>query len=326
MLFIVNNAFRADASRILAVLPFPSKSHYAVIDPVLMRLAELGHHVTVYNPYTKNRVIPNYVEHDLSICSESKPSEFGVIEEVVSLANNKWFFALLFATFWKIKKENIVDCEPLYKLLKSDEKFDLLITESFNSDLMLLYAHKFRIPFITFVSCDPFPWLMERTQNPFNPSYVPTVMTSHLPKMTFLERMDNTLYYLLLSFVYNYFVLNQCERVNKELLGPESPSLYDTVKNTSILLLVNHHSINAMKPLMPAVVEIAGTHIKPAALLPRVCNFKTNFIPLFGGKTVAYVNASILGKRSQVVEIELCAPCRRARNSLSNETKTNTTH
>ncbi len=272
--YMLANLLLVDSSEILAVLPFPSKSHYAVIDPVLMRLAELGHHVTVYNPHPKNRIIPNYVEYDISHCPEARYSGLGPIDKAMSLASDKWFFGLYFAYLWEIKKENFLDCEPLYKLLNSTQNFDLLITESFNNDLMLIYANKFRIPFITFVPCEPFPWIVERMQNPANPSFVPTVLTSHLPKMTFLERVDNTLYYLFLSFMYSILILSKCERVNKELLGSDSPCLFDTVKNSSLMLMGTHHSFNAIKPFMPTVIEIAGTHIKPAATLPRVGDFR----------------------------------------------------
>ncbi len=272
--YMLINFFLVHSHRILAVLPLPLKSHYAVIDPVLIKLAELGHHVTVYSPFPKYRVIPNYKDYDISMCSPSKQSGLGPIHEIVWLANNRYLFGLFLASIWEIKKENIIDCEPLYELFKSAGKFDLFITESFSNELMLIYPNKFQIPFITFISCDPFPWLMERMQNPINPSYVPTVMTSHLPKMTFLERMHNTLFYLLLSFIYSNVILSKCERINKELLGPGSPSLFDTVKNTSILFKGTHHSFNAMRPLVPSVVEIAGTHITPAAALPRVGGFK----------------------------------------------------
>ncbi len=266
--------YLADSARILAPLPFGSKSHYAFIDPILMKLVELGHHVTVYTPFPKKLTTPNYEQHDISFCPVSHIGVVPSIDNLASMSSNKWIFATVFPYFANVTLENIVECEPLYKLLNTTDKtYDLLIVESFNSDVMLLYANKFRIPIVAFVPNVLIPWLAERLQNPFNPSYVPNMMTTYMSKMTFLQRVDNALFYLMLSFLYNNFILRKSEEVNKQLLGPSSPSLYETVKNTSILFVASHHSFHPVMPLVPAIVEIAGVHIKPAKSLPRVRAF-----------------------------------------------------
>ncbi len=270
--------FFVNSARLLAPLPFGAKSHYAFIDPILMKLVDLGHHVTVYTPFPKESTAPNYEQHDISFCPVSRISVGSSIDNTASMFNNKWMFASLFPYIANATRGNIMECEPLYTLLNTTEKkYDLLIVESFVSDVMLLYANKFRIPVVAYMPNVLLPWLAERLQNPFNPSYVPNLRTGYLPKMTFLQRVDNTLYYSMLSFIYNNFILKNSEEVNKQLLGPSSTSLYDTVKNTSILFVGSHHSFHPIVPFVPGIVEIAGIHIRPVKSLPTVCVFFLQF-------------------------------------------------
>ncbi len=266
--------YLVDSARILAPLPFGSKSHYAFMDPILMKLVDLGHHVTVYTPFPKKSTAPNYEQHDISVCPVSHISVVPSINNWASMSSSKWNFAFSFPHLAEVTRGNILECEPLYKLLNTTEKkYDLLIVESFNSDVMLLFANKFRIPIVAYMPNVLTPWLAERLQNPLNPSFVPNLWTGYLPKMTFLQRVDNTLYYLTLSFMYNNHILQKSQEVNEQLLGPSSTSLYNTVKNISILFVASHHSFHSAMPLVPGIVEIAGIHIKPAKSLPRVRAF-----------------------------------------------------
>lgn len=49
-----------NAARILALMPFPGKSHYINIQPIMQRLAERGHDVTVVTTHTEKNPPKNY--------------------------------------------------------------------------------------------------------------------------------------------------------------------------------------------------------------------------------------------------------------------------
>jgi hypothetical protein len=73
--------------------------------------------------------------------------------------NQRWVNLLYF--IWNL---NVKFCEQVYEhpkipmLIKSDEKFDLVITESFSVDWFNGFAHKLKVPHLTMTSSVPMPW------------------------------------------------------------------------------------------------------------------------------------------------------------------------
>lgn len=259
---------------ILGVFPMQVKSHYAIIDPLMVRLAELGHNVTIYDPFPKKRPLPNYNEFDTSKCFGISP-EFGGIRAMLSMGDNRYnnlmlLFMIGINTF---TLESFENCSPLKKLMNSTTKYDLLITESFMSDATQLFANKFQTPIVAFLPNTLLPWLSDRMANPANPSYIPHMVSGHSPKMTFIDRVHNTLFYFIGAVAYDRLILKRDDEINKHFLGSSAPSLYDTVKNTSIIFVNAHNSLTPVMPLVPGVVPIAGIHIKPASPLAKVRSF-----------------------------------------------------
>ncbi len=268
--FVLINNFFVNSYQILAVLPDPIKSHFIFIDPLLVELARKGHQVTVYSAFKKNRAIPNYREYDTSDCPLSQHPMLPSIETYRSLFGGPFVSVLMFGKYSVGFVDQYLGCPPLKELLNSTMKFDLFITQSFDNDIPLIYAEKFKIPFITYMPNILFPWLSVRTQNPHNPAYMPDLQSGLLPKMTFLERLENTLVYLFGILVYNGYLMRNFEEVYRTILGHSTPSLYDNVRKTSIIFVNAYRGINPAVPLLPGVVEIGGIHIKPASELPMV--------------------------------------------------------
>lgn len=52
---------------ILSILPFGSKSHFAIGHAITKSLHNAGHEVTVISPYPQKKKIPNY--HDIDVSS-----------------------------------------------------------------------------------------------------------------------------------------------------------------------------------------------------------------------------------------------------------------
>lgn len=64
------------AARILAVLPMPSRSHYAVCSGVLYALAERGHEVTVFSPYPPQQPVKNFKHLEIHTDVEETMSRY----------------------------------------------------------------------------------------------------------------------------------------------------------------------------------------------------------------------------------------------------------
>ncbi|XP_065219004.1 UDP-glycosyltransferase UGT5-like isoform X7 [Planococcus citri] len=268
--FILSNYCNDVASsyKILAVFPFPSKSHYAIPDPLLMRLVELGHEVTVYTHYPKKENnIPNYKDIDIGHCF---PALTPLLTMDSSATLGSSLFLRLYVTFFTDLFTTLDECEPLIELLNSTEKYDVFLTEAFATDAMLMYAWKFNIPAITVVPNVMLPWLSSRMGNPHNPAYVTNYMLSdyYWKEMSFLEKTKNTILYGLSLGLYKYGTSrNDDVVIHKQL--ESAPSVEELIRNVSLLFVSSNSVINAPIPLVPAVVDIGGIHIKPSRRVPE---------------------------------------------------------
>ena len=52
--------------KVLGIIPFPSKSHFAIGNGIIESLVDAGHEVTVMSPYPQKAKRENYHEIDVS--------------------------------------------------------------------------------------------------------------------------------------------------------------------------------------------------------------------------------------------------------------------
>lgn len=268
--FVFSCLLPVQSYKILGVFPFPSRSHYALMDVIMVKLAEKGHSISAYSPYPRRKPVANLREFNLANCSLSTQPHDMSIDNLNSLMASPLISVFFMSTMSNVSVESIRDCEPLQQLLESDETFDLLITESFIYDALLLYTHKFKVPFVSYIPNNLLPWHIDRMGNPSNPSYIPTLISGYLSPMNFWQRLHNLVIYTTSVVMHNLNTLKQNDKTVKAILGPDTPSLYDTTRQTSVFFTYTHPSLNPVTPLVPGIVEIAGAHIKPAKSLPLV--------------------------------------------------------
>jgi glucuronosyltransferase len=140
----------------------------------------------------------------------------------------------------------------------------------FNTDCFLAFAHKFKIPIIGFSTCVFMPWTPGRVGNPDNPAYIPTQFVNSSDKMNFVERFINTFWYIFHKLHYPFLTDAPAHRIAKRHFGESLPALSDLARNTSLIFVNNHFSLNGPRPLVPGVIEVAGIHIQPPKPLPKV--------------------------------------------------------
>lgn len=258
----------AHSYKILAIFPFPSASHYAMPDPLLLRLAEKGHQVTVYNPFPKSKKMSNYNEVDISSCFSSGERSLSNFDRMHSQSGA---YGRLWAVFNYVPVyDDFETCGPLMKLLNSTESYDLLITESFNTDVPLIFAKKFQIPFVTMQTTTMKPWLSRRMGNPDNPSCITNLVDEYEIPSGFVERLHSTIMYVVSLAMYDEYSLKKSEKVMRDVLGVQEDFLYQFTKRTSVVFVNTHFSLNALTPRVPGVIDVGGIHIKDAKPLPKV--------------------------------------------------------
>lgn len=267
LLVFLNYFCAMSCYKIVAVLLCPLKSHFAVIDPLLVRLAELGHDVTVYNPFPKKDRILNYKEFDIGYCSPTPKNPWTM--DVLSTMGSNTFGNIFMLFSLSPEFKYIVTCSPLLELFNFTEKFDLFVSESFQSDVALMYAAKLQTPLIVFTPNVMFPWLSSTMGNPNNPAYVPYLQSGLLAEMNFLERVKNTIFYIVSSLLYKHYA-SKIDDIAIRSVFESAPRIEDIRKNISLLFVASNSAIHSSIPLVPGVVDIGGIHIKPGKLLPKV--------------------------------------------------------
>jgi UDP-glucoronosyl and UDP-glucosyl transferase. len=259
-------------ARILGIFPHVAKSHFMMSEVLMKGLANRGHEVLVISPFPQKTPIPNYT--DISLV--------GSMPNVVStVALDDIATGLVYTTLKFIFDLGVIGCEktlgypPVLKLINSEEKFDLVITELFNTDCYVGFAHKFQVPFISITTTPVLPWGHERFANPVNPSYNGNALLSYSDRMSFFERVMNTLYLKITNWAYHYMCDVPSQEIARKYFGQSLPPLKDIVRNTSLILTNRHFSINKPTASLPVIIEVGGLHVETPKKLPEVsenCN------------------------------------------------------
>ncbi|KAL6435043.1 hypothetical protein ACFW04_005264 [Cataglyphis niger] len=258
--------------KILGIFGYLGKSHFDVFKPLLEELAYRGHEVTVisYFPRTKNakmtKPLPNYKDIDLV------DPKVGIYVNKIDLQQISHSFRLVNDLFLLKFLANFA-CNatlrnPVVKeLLRSNEKFDVILTENFNTDCFLGFIHHFKTPYLTLSSHQIMPWTNEDMGNEDNPSYILNIFLGLTRPMDFLNRIKNTVTLLFFKASYEYWLRPDDQVIANEVFGPDLPKLKKIAQQSSALLVNIHSSLHGSRPQLPNVVEIGGIHI-PSKINP----------------------------------------------------------
>nr|AEW43139.1 UDP-glycosyltransferase UGT46A3 [Helicoverpa armigera] len=267
-IFAVHNV---QPARILGLFPHTGKSHQMVFDPLLKALAERGHDVTVVSFFPIKDPPANYTTVSLEgiaalgletidLAYFDNPNTILSILGVEKILKQVTEFQPLADLATGICSK-IVDFAPLADALK--KSYDVVIVENFNSDCMLGLAHVYGIkgPFVSLSSSALMQWVPDRMGLTDNPSYVPIVSSEFTSKMTFLQRLENTVMNMYYKVWYRYAIQLKEKAIIEKRFGRRIPDLQDFAKNMSVMLVNTFHSMNGVRPLLPGVVEVGGMHL-----------------------------------------------------------------
>lgn len=260
--------YPANAAKILAVLPHQGFSHHMVYLPILRELANIGHDVTVISNFPSTH--PNIT--DISILgsvplSNNKAS----ITELFTSTNNVYFSINIVRSFYVRGKvyESILALDDVKKLLNGPAKYDLLFAENFNTDVPLVFAAKFGIPFILLSSCNILPWNEQVVGQPYSLAIKPSTLTNLSPKMNLYGRIMNTISNGIQVLGHVLLCRKRDEASIKQMLGMDI-SLTSLMSKASLILVNTHFTMFAPRPLVPAVVEVGEVHLQFPEPLPAV--------------------------------------------------------
>lgn len=256
------------AYEILCLFPHVAKSHFLMAEALMKGLAARGHNVTMISHFPQKDPIPNY--RDISLVGSMPEFVSQIPLDAVATGYVHTTIGFL-AYMGYVNCENTLEFPAMKEFIAANEKFDLIITELFNTDCLLGYVYRQNTPFIALSSSIMMPWAHARFGNPDNPSYMGNHFLYHSDEMTFTERVINVLYQEGLKWVYHFIFDKPAYELAKKHFGQSLPPLSEIAKNTSLLLVNSHFSLNQPRPLLPNIVEVGGIHLQPPTnKLPKV--------------------------------------------------------
>lgn len=252
-----------------------------VFEPLLLKLAERGHHVTVASFFPQKIPPQNYTDISFE----------GIAEIGVESFDLNWYenpsFVLRIPIIGRIIKQlseydplagmalnvcsKAIDWPPLKEALKKE--YDVVLVENFNSDCMLglLHVYEINAPVIGLLSCTTMPWTVERIGTTDNPSYVPVASATFISPMTFLERMENTFLLIYHKLWFRHKIQVKEQALIEKHFGRKIVDLDNLARNMSLLLVNTHPTLNGARPVVPGLVEVGGMHLDSTKkIIPQV--------------------------------------------------------
>ncbi|XP_011297294.1 UDP-glucuronosyltransferase 2B14 [Fopius arisanus] len=257
LLFISVINERASALRALAIFPFPSKSHAIGIQHLFQAMARRGHSVDLVSHFPRDKPMENY--RDISLR--------GILPSIPNSTTFDMFQSFNFLgmkDFVRIAGAETCDLLelPVFQELMMTPRgtYDVIIIELFVAPCYVAFGEKLNAPVVGAVTSKLPDWLFDSFGNPLNPSYMASYFSSSTQRMTFWERLRNTLHVQNTRFQFDYYMTDQIAQVEKHFARRIS-SLDELYKDVALVLVNEHFSVNDIKPTTPDIIDIGGLHI-----------------------------------------------------------------
>ncbi|XP_043518142.1 UDP-glucosyltransferase 2-like [Frieseomelitta varia] len=241
--------------QILGIFPLNGKSHWVMAERLMTSLAERGHQVDVVTHFPLKKLPLNYNQISLD----------GTLPTVVNnmnATNVTAFGNLDVAKLMEIAGTRICELmshKQLQDVLKTSKDYDLIIIEMFTFPCYLGFGSHLNKPIVGIITSGFPEWLSSYIGNPYNPSFTPGIFQSLSQRMTFWERLQNTVLTNLIAGQIISHMNKQSDFVRKYMnIDAEIPDLY---RNVAAILVNSHYSINGINPTTPGVIEVGGLHI-----------------------------------------------------------------
>lgn len=150
------------------------------------------------------------------------------------------------------------------QFLREDHQFDLVIAEVFVGDALMALGHYFNAPVIGFTTTVASKWTNDLVGlSPFA-SHVPNIICGYSEKMTFFQRLYNSLSYWIEDFIAAVYYKPTQQKL-LEAYWPNkttAPSLADIQRNIAAVFVNSHVTYAIPQPTTANLIEIGGIHIK----------------------------------------------------------------
>ncbi|XP_059480683.1 UDP-glucosyltransferase 2-like [Neocloeon triangulifer] len=253
--FLMFAVSAAQGARILGLFGVSGKSHNNFFSALTLELANRGHNLTILTSFPTKKSSANYREISVDVM-EKFSANFSPFKHVSEGMLNQ--LGSMLSMFLQLCPS--VLSSPQVKPLLNEE-FDLVIISTFFNQCFLPFGQFNNAPMIGISPAGSLGMGMDMA-NPEPPSYVPSLFLPLTSKMTFPERLLNTVMTGLIKFLAKYYLKPSMHESAKQFFGPNIPSIEEMERSLSLVIYNNHFSLNSPRPMVPGCVDAGGMHIK----------------------------------------------------------------
>ncbi|KAJ8970379.1 hypothetical protein NQ314_001291 [Rhamnusium bicolor] len=258
----------SQCARILGVFQMPTISHQSVFQSLWKELSLRGHTVTVITPNPlKDPSLINLTEIDINYTYEIMERhgfQFFMSKELPIYTKIPRIFSLNY----ELSEEILKNGEFIKLYNNSNEKFDLIIAQTYVCPIMYSLSAKMKAPIIGVSSMGGWTGSHFAMGNPSPPSLYSEMFLPYNGEMSFYERFCSTLYYLWTRYFLTFEAIPKSDKIARKYLGNDIPYLGEVEKNLSVLFLTTNPILYTPRPTVPTIISLQQLHIKPKKALP----------------------------------------------------------
>lgn len=150
----------------------------------------------------------------------------------------------------------------------------MFITELLASSCDSYVSYYLKVPQIVIVSSHMHTWYHHTFGSLSNPSYISTFNAPFAVPTNFMQRMVNTYDYLYSHLVFKWLDWG-ATAIGRKYFGHDALDADMLMKNTSLVFVNGHFTVDLSKPLLPNFVDIGGIHLAQPKPLPTVSQLYT---------------------------------------------------
>ncbi|GMS87014.1 hypothetical protein PENTCL1PPCAC_9189, partial [Pristionchus entomophagus] len=256
--------------RFLVYNPLWGLSHVNFMGKISDVLVEAGHEVVMLAPIV-DATTPNVGSDKVQKVIKIPPSPASIVfTETIhdSASSNFWRSKSTLGTLQQTSKflnAWVDQCNAtihhlgLFESLRK-EKFDAAITEPMDMCGYGVFRHLGIENVAATLSIAAYEGSFDFTGLPSFPSYVPGSMMSYGEKMSFFQRVANTLSLGIGKYFFPYMSLST-ERVLQAKFGSDFPSVMDLTSDTSLWFFNTEPLIEFPRPIIHKIIDIGGISV-----------------------------------------------------------------
>uniref|UniRef100_A0A182K6E0 UDP-glycosyltransferases domain-containing protein n=1 Tax=Anopheles christyi TaxID=43041 RepID=A0A182K6E0_9DIPT len=281
-LTLIGIARQVECANILVLMSVVSQSHFIWIRPIVNRLAEVGHNVTVLSvnvdPHAPTNVSYIHLENSYNTLYGNGTA---ARNDILKRSNEMSMAATIsFYRFGLLGCEGAITSKGLQQLLQypADFRFDLVIYDFTCGPCVLGLMQKFQFPPLVSVTGFGVPQFTEQLVGGHKASsYVPhfTQLTDN--PMPFTQRFSNTLIHLFDALYRRYVFLPRMKQIAEQAFDFPLPDLTELEQRTLLMLTNSNPALDPAESMPPNVIPVGGLQIvNPKQLPPELRAFIAN--------------------------------------------------